>query len=206
MKQPAKVDELKRHLQEGVVYRRSDLAKWSRSVDRHLSELTKTGVLKKVSPGLYHVPKSTVFGSAPASEMDLVRGFLKDDRFLILSPNAYNGLGLGTTQLHNKRVVYNHKRHGNFTLGGRKFTFQSKPHFPRKLSAEFLLVDMVGNLKQLADDQPDMLARITEKVGKMDKRKLALALSKYGNTRSKRILMPLLQNTNVTDGDQTVVT
>ena len=202
MRQPAKVDELKRHLQEGVVYRRSELAKWSRSVDRHLSELTKTGVLKKVSPGLYHVPKSTVFGSAPASETDLVHGFLKDDRFLILSPNAYNSLGLGTTQLHDKRIVYNHKRHGNFTLGGRKFTFQSKPHFPKKLSAEFLLIDMVGNLKQLTDDQPDMLPRITAKVAKMDQRKLSLALSKYGNTRAKRILVPLLQRA---DGSQTVV-
>ena len=122
-------------------------------------------------------------------------------------PTPTTASGLGTTQLHNKRVVYNHKRHGNFTLGRQEvWQLQSKPHFPRKLSAEFLLVDMVGNLKQLADDQPDMLARITEKVGKMDKRKLALALSKYGNTRSKRILMPLLQNTNVTDGDQTVVT
>lgn len=204
MRQTAKVDELKRHLRQGVVYRRSELAKWSRSVDRHLSELTKTGVLKKVSPGLYHVPKSTVFGSAPASEMDLVRGFLKDDRFLILSPNAYNGLGLGTTQLHNKRVVYNHKRHGDFTLGGRQFTFQVKPHFPKKLSPEFLLVDMIGNLNQLIDDQPDMLARITAKVAKMDQRKLSLALSKYGNTRAKRILTPLLQKTNVTDGGQTV--
>ena len=61
---------------------------------------------------------------------------------------------------------------------------------------------MVGNLKHLADDQPDMLARITAKVEKMDKKKLSLALSKYGNTRAKRILVPLLQRT---DGSPTIV-
>src|ERR1700742_3515572 len=101
MRQPAKVDELKRHLRQGVVYRRSELAKWPRSVDRHLGELTKAGVLR-------------------------------------------------------------------------------------------------------ADDQPDIQARIVAKVEKVDKRKLSLALSKYGNARAKRILTPLLQKTNVTDRSQTV--
>jgi hypothetical protein len=200
IRQMAKVNELERHLRPGAVYRRSDLAKWSRSVDRHLSALVKEGVLRKVSPGLYHASKPTIFGAAPASEKDLVQAFLKDERFLILTPNAYNSLGLGTTQLHNKRVVYNHKRHGDFTLGGRRFAFQVKPHFPKKLSAEFLLVDIVGNLDQLADDQPDMLGRITAKVGEMDKRSLSQALSKYGNARAKKILAPLLQNPNAATG------
>jgi hypothetical protein len=34
---------------------------------------------------------------------------------------------VGTTQLYDKTVVYNHKRHGNFSLGGRKFDFRVKP-------------------------------------------------------------------------------
>jgi hypothetical protein len=48
----------------------------------------------------------------------LVASFLRDDRFLLVSPNAYNILGVGTTQLHNTPVVYNHQRHGRFNLGG----------------------------------------------------------------------------------------
>lgn len=59
--------------------------------------------------------------------------FLKDDRFLLTSPNAYNALGLGTTQLYNRRVVYNHKRHGKFVRGGRTYDFRVKPHFPRQV-------------------------------------------------------------------------
>ena len=34
---------------------------------------------------------------------------------------------VGTTQLYDKTVVYNHKRHGSFSLGGRKFDFRVKP-------------------------------------------------------------------------------
>jgi hypothetical protein len=47
-------------------------------------------------------------------------------------------------------VVYNHKRHDNFSLGGRKLEFRVKPSSPRrlsrKLSREFPLVDLVNNL------------------------------------------------------------
>ena len=72
-----------------------------------------------------------MFGKAPAQDDELVATFLKDDRFLLASPNAYNSLGVGTTQLYDKTVVYNHKRHGEYALGGRKFDFRVKPAFPR---------------------------------------------------------------------------
>lgn len=69
----------------------------------------------------------------------------------MVSPNAYNSLGVGTTQLYDKTVVYNHKRHGTFSLGGRNFEFRMKPTFPKALSKEFLLVDLVNNLDRLAE-------------------------------------------------------
>ena len=77
------------------------------------------GTLTKLAGGLYAYPKETVFGKAPAKDDKLVGTFLKDRRFLLATPNAYNSLGVGTTQLFDKTVVYNHKRHGNFSLGGR---------------------------------------------------------------------------------------
>jgi hypothetical protein len=44
--------ELKKHLKVGQVYRRSELSKWSKSVDRHLTELTEQGFLEKVFRGV----------------------------------------------------------------------------------------------------------------------------------------------------------
>ena len=88
--------------------------------------------------------------NSPADERELVRRFLKEDDFLLTSANAYNTLGLGTTQLYNTWVVYNHKRHGRFTLGDLNFEFRRKPRFPQNLTEEFLLVDLLNNLPALA--------------------------------------------------------
>jgi hypothetical protein len=111
-----KLDELKKHLKRGKVYRRSDLAKWSKSVDRHLEALVEEGTLQKLSQGLYYFPGESAFGMTPPEEETLIKSFLKDDRFLLTSLNAYNSLGVGTTQLYNQSTVYNHKRHGDFKL------------------------------------------------------------------------------------------
>ena len=123
MTQTRTVDQLKRHLRPGRVYRRENLLPWSQSVDRHLKALTVDGTLRKLRTGLYYCPRKFEFGEAPADENELVRAFLKTDRFVVTSLNAYNQLGLGTTQLYNKRVVYNQKRHGTFSLGHRRVTF-----------------------------------------------------------------------------------
>ncbi len=94
----------------------------------------ENGTLTKLAGGLYAYPKQSLFGKAPAEDAKLVGTFLKDDRFLLAPPSAYNSLGVGTTQLYTKTVVYNHKRHGELMLGGRAYDFRVKPAFPRKLT------------------------------------------------------------------------
>ncbi len=187
----SKVEELKKHLQRGKVYRRSDLIHWSKSVDRHLEELLKDKTLQKLSQGLYYFPKETVFGKVPPEEDVLVRSFLKDDRFLLTSPNSYNSLGVGTTQLYNQRVVYNHKRHGEFKLGNKNFLFRVKPHFPKKITPEFLLVDLVNNLDTLAEDHNEVLKNVYSKVRMMEEKKMKKSLIDYGNAKTKQLLAPL---------------
>jgi hypothetical protein len=188
----AKLDELKKYLKHGEVYRRTDLAMFSKSVDRHLAELLKEGTLQKLSQGVYYYPKESVFGQTPPQEETLVRSFLKDDRFLLTSPNLYNALGVGTTQLYNQRTVYNHKRHGKFKLGNRTFDFQVKHHFPEKLTPEFLLVDLAGNLDKLAEDQQQVRSKVLSKASSMNKVDLLHALNYYGNGKAKRLLAPVL--------------
>ena len=188
----SKLEELKKHLKRGKVYRRADLSKWSKSVDRHLEELVKEGTLQKLSAGLYFYPELTVFGQAPPEEELLVRTFLKDDRFLVTSFNAYNALGVGTTQLYNQKTVYNHKRHGDFKLGGKTFSFRVKPHFPLKATPEFLLVDLLNNLYQLAEDPNEVLAKVQFRAKSMDAKKLKKSLQEYGTVKAKKLLEPVL--------------
>jgi hypothetical protein len=187
-----KLYELKKQLRPGHVYRRQDLARWSNAVDRHIRQLLKEGTLRKLAGGLYLRPKETVFGKAPAEDEKLVASFLKDHRFLLASPNAYNTLGVGTTQLYDKTVVYNHKRHGQFALGGRTFEFRVKPSFPRKLSKEFLMVDLVNNLDRLAESRDEVLARVKERTASLNVPRLQRAAREYGNVRAKRFFSEAL--------------
>jgi hypothetical protein len=188
-----KLQELKKHLRPGQVYRREELARSSNAVDRHVKQLLNDGTLTKLAGGLYLYPKETVFGKAPAEDDKLVGAFLKDHRFLLASPNAYNSLGVGTTQLYDKTVVYNHKRHGRFSLGGRAFDFWAKPSFPKTLSREFLLVDLVNNLDRLAESQKEVLARVRERAASYDVPRLQRAARDYGNVRTKKFFAQTLK-------------
>ena len=174
----------------GQVYRRKDLVDYFPSVDRELGRFVQQGKLCKASQGLYYVPKKTPFGAAPPAEQALVAKFLEDDRFLLFNPSSYNSLGLGTTQLYNTTVVYNHKRHGKFKLTGMEFDFREKPSFPRpkQVNREFLLVDMLNNLDQLAEDHDQLLQRVQAKLPTFDPVRLQKAVKAYGSARTRRLM------------------
>ena len=166
-----KLRDFRNNLKAGEVYRREDLEKLSKSVDRHLKELLEEAVLVKLSQGLYYMPKVSVFGKTPPDETALVTAFLKEKRFLLTSLNAYNSLGVGTTQL---------------------FNFKKRPDFPLKASQEFLLVDLVNNLDQLSEDQNDILERVKKKVVLMNRTQMKRSLTRFGNVKTKKLFMPLL--------------
>lgn len=192
------LQSVKAHLRPGKVYRRSDLAKWSNAVDRHLNQLQKDEVLLKVASGMYLCPRKTVFGKVPANDHELIERFLRDSRFLLATPNAYNALGVGTTQLYNETVVYNHKRHGRFKLGNRYFRFVMKHYFPAKLSKEFLLVDLVDNLQRLMEDREKVLRLVAKKAQSMDSKALLRAVSRYGGVKAKKFFDAVFNDRKVT--------
>jgi len=189
--------EVQKHLHPGAVYRRSDLEKWSKAVDRHLQQLQEKGTLIKLSGGLYYYPKKTAFGDAPANDQTLIASFLKDTRFLLTTPNAYSTLDVGTTQLYNEAVVYNHKRHGRFQLGKRVFDFRMKPHFPSKLSPEFLLVDLVNNIEKLAEDKDKILNNVKKKALAMNAKALSKAILNYGGAHTRKFFAEVLEKASL---------
>jgi hypothetical protein len=173
-------------LQAGRVYRREDLARLSNSVDRHLSQLVSTGTLKKLAQGLYYAPKQSNFGPLPPTDEQVVQGFLRDKDFLVFSPSSYNTVGLGTTQLYNSTLVYNHKRHGVFKLGNRQFHFRVKPRFPKKLTPEFLYVDLLNNLEELAEDRDSVLSQARTKYLSFNQSLLLKTLDNYGSMATRK--------------------
>lgn len=186
------VDTLKKHLKPGEVYRRIDLQQWTTAVDRNLQQLVGEGVLEKLSGGLYYVPQTSVFGKTPANEHELVSAFLKDNRFVLTSPSDYNALGVGTTQLYNERRVYNQKRHGTYKIGNRTFRFVRKPYVPTKLTKEFLLVDLVNNLKHLEENHEAIFENVKVKVKEMDLKMLKKLVHEFGTVGTKKKFARLL--------------
>ncbi len=187
-----RVESLKSHLRPGCLYRRSDLEKLSKSVDRELAELVNAEVLVKVRHGLYEYPKRSRFGLLPPDPDKLVKTFLKDDDYLLTSPNDFNSLGFGTTQLYNCLVVYNHKRHGRFELGGQIFEFCMKPHYPKKVTPEFLLVEFVNNLNQLAEDRVAVRANVKAKLQEMSSKRLRTAVKRFSKVSTRNFFKEIL--------------
>lgn len=180
------LDRLRKHLEPGHVYRRRDLTDLSTNLDRHLKKLVEEGSLRKLQRGLYLCPESSSFGEAPAEEHELLEKFLRSDKFLAYSPNTFNSLGLGTTQLYNTRTVLNQKRHGWFLLNGRRYFFHRKLNVPKKLTKEVLVVEMLNNLKKLAEDPDELLDNVQSQLSSYDRKSLMTAAAKFGTYSTQK--------------------
>ena len=188
------LDLLRQHIKPGEVYRRSDLEYYSTAIDRHLATLTKDGTLIKLNQGLYYAPKQSKFGVVPPDDRQVVERFLKDEDFLLVSPNTFNSLGLGLTQLYNTTWVYNHKRKGEFQLNGKTFEFKLKSSFPKNITREYLLVDLLNNIEDLAEDQSQTLDKLPNIIGSFNADALMKATQLYGNGKTKRKLKSIVRN------------
>ena len=185
------IQRLKKEMKPGQVYRAQDLKAFSNNLTRDLDKLVENKELVRAAPGLYYQPKMTRVGPLPASQEELVRAFLNDGDYLLTSLDDYNPLGLGLTQLYNETIVYNRKRHGRFILDGRKFSFRRPRDFPRKLSKEFLFVDVLNNQTELLEDTTTLKTLLTKKVKEVNQKSLLSAASRYGKVSTKKFFEEL---------------
>ena len=98
---------------------------------------------------------------------------------------------MGLTQLYNTSWVYNHKRKGEFLLNGKKFEFKLKSSFPAQLTQEFLFIELLNSVDDLAET-PE-LSQIHNKIKDFDSKVLVQMSQKYGSGRSRKILKSILR-------------
>jgi hypothetical protein len=185
-------EKLGKVMEPGRVYRRQDLAGFTTAVDRDLQTLVRDGQVRKAHGGLYFRPHRNAFGFAPPRDEDLVRAFLKSEDFLVTSYNHFNALGLGLTQLYGETLVYNHKRFGMYVLGGKRFRFLRVPAFPRELSREYLVVDLLNHLDRLPDDAARVRRNLPLLLSKLDKDALRINSTRYGRPATRRVLQDVV--------------
>ena len=180
-------ESLNQRLRPGHVYRRDMLLSYSKAVDRDLETLVKEGLLRKLAAGLYYKPAMSDLGMLPPKDDNLVGCFLRDKHFLLYSWNQYNSLGVGLTQLYNRVVVLNSKRHGVFKLGNKEFEFRrSNKGFPNKVTSEFLLVELINNLNNLAEDTSLVKQNVLNNLARFDQEKLLRLARAYGKISTKK--------------------
>lgn len=104
------------------------------------------GALRRVARGLYYAPETFWFGEAAPSTGALLDAYLNGTPWVETGPDRWNALGLGTTALFAKTLVYNTLRTEDVRLGGRTFMLRRK-EFPATPPAEWFLVDLLdGNV------------------------------------------------------------
>jgi len=181
-------EKLKDSMRPGSVYRRQELDGFSTAVDRDLKKLVKSGAVRKLAYGLYYRPQKNARRDAPADERGLIQAFLKTDDFLMTSHNDFSDLGLGLARIHDDHLVYNHKRSGDFALGGRRFKFRIVPAFPKKSSKEYLLVDLLNNLRHAPGDAALVLQNLKSRLAEFDEDNLQKNLDRYGRPAAKAVI------------------
>ena len=180
-------NSLERFLEPGKVYRREMLLPYSTAIDRTLKYQVQKEILEKVGAGLYYYPQKSRFGLMSPNTPELIRAFLKEDYFLLLSWNHYNTLGLGLTQLYNQTVVYNRKRHEAIRLAGQQFDFRRPTKgFPLVLTREFLLVDLMNNLSELSEEPQTIKKNIAKQLHHFDRAKLLDLANQHGKIGTKK--------------------
>jgi len=174
------------HLEPGRVYRTQDLAQWSANPPRLAKRLVKEGALVPLARGLFAHPKRGRFGAVPPGDDDLLRAFLDGAPFIITGPARWNTLGLGATAVFATPLVYNTKRSGSFSLGGRGFQLR-RVAFPSAPTPEWYVVDLFEHSAQAGVSRDVLTAALKRALaaGRFDAHRLRETAERYATKATK---------------------
>lgn len=180
-------------LRPGGVYRTRDLAPWGANASRLARRLVENGTLLSLSHGLFVHPKRGRFGTVPASDDEVMRGFLDGSPFVFTGSEYWNTLGLGTTAVSSAPLVYNTKRSGTFVLGGRPFILR-RVAFPPDPPSEWFVVDLFEHADQAGASRADLTAALGRAVARkaFDAKRLRDMAQRYGTKSTQGFISAAL--------------
>jgi hypothetical protein len=156
--------------------------------------LVAQGRLKPLAQGLYAAPRPTRFGEAPPKAEAILDALLDHTPFVLTGPEYWNALGLGSTALFPKQLVYNTKRSGEFDLGGRRFILR-RVAFPAQVTREWYAVDLVEH-RDTVGLATDVLVRRMRNVitqGGLDRDRLRETAREYGTRNTQNLVQQALE-------------
>lgn len=98
-----------------------------------------------------------------------------------------------TTAVFASPLVYNTKRSGRFTFGGRQFLLR-RVAFPQTPSPEWFVVDLFENAEQAAASRVELRDALEAalRAGKFDRDLLASMATRYGSRRKQALVKAAL--------------
>lgn len=182
------------HLEPGRVYRTREFARFSANAPRFAKRLVKEGELVPLAQGLFAHPKRSRFGLVPPRGEEIMRAFLDGSPFVFTGPERWNALGLGTTALFAAPLVYNTKRSGTFTFGGRRFILR-RVAFPENPPPEWFVVDLFENADQAGASRAELADGLGRALSRraFDRKRLQEMAKRYGTKATQALIEEALQ-------------
>ncbi len=176
-------------LDAGKVYRTSHLARWGANPTRLAGRLESEGRLEKLSQGLYYAPEQSHFGVVPPSDEALLDAFFDGSPWLLTGPPRWNALGLGSTQLFARPLVYNTMRTGTVRIGRRTFELR-RVSFPSEPTAEWYVVDLLRNAESvgLTREKLEPRLRASLEEGRFSASRLAEMAGRFGRRAEQKLV------------------
>lgn len=168
-------------LEPGTVYRTAWLRRWDANPTRLAQKLEAKGLARRLGHGLLYAPRHGRFGEVPPSDEALLDAFLDGTPHVVTGPARWNALGLGSTALFVRPLVYNTKRTGTFTVGGRSFDMR-RVAFPDDPPPEWFVVDLLRNAKSAGVEREVLVTRLGKRVreGRFDVDRLFDMATRFG--------------------------
>ncbi|MNL33977.1 hypothetical protein D3C87_1559170 [compost metagenome] len=94
--------------------------------------------------------------------------------------------------MYNSKSIYNHKKHEDVKLGNKVYQFRRKSKFPKQLSSEYLVIDLLNNLKSLEEDEQALLHNLKSRLQQFNKELLKKNADRYGSIKAKKIINELV--------------
>jgi hypothetical protein len=176
-------------LEAGRVYRTRDLAAWGANAPRLAKRLVRDGVLVSLGRGLFVRPKRGRFGVVPPADNEIMRAFLDGTPFVLMGPERWNTLRLGTTAMFAAPLVCNTKRSGTFEIGSRRFILR-RVAFPARPTPDWYVIDLFEHAAEAGSSRPELAAALARAVGRgrFDCDLLLLMARRFG-TRPTQVLV-----------------
>ena len=176
-------------LDPGTVFRTAALRRWGENPTRLARRLERDGLVQRLGHGFLFVPKLTKFGAAPPSDSALLDAVLEGGPYVVTGPMRWNALGLGSTALHVHPLVYNTKRTGSVTLGGRTFELR-RVAFPREVTAEWFVFDLLRHTDAAGVDPADLIRNLVRALehGRFDRTRLLETAERFGTGAAAKLM------------------